>query len=487
MIKEAPSLGRMLAMTGFAFSCVCLLLFLWLQFGGSLPLRAESYRFKAQFDEAALLVKQADVRIAGLNVGKVVNLEPKDGRGVATIEIEPRYGPIPKDTRVILRQKALLGETYIELTPGDKSAGTLDDGETLAFKATQEAVQIDELVRTFDRPTRRAFQGWIRELAGAIEKGRGEDLNNAIGNLPDFVATGDDVLAVLDDQRPALQALIRNSGRTLEAVNEREGQLRQLVVNGDRFFGALASRNEALADTVFVLPTFLDETRLTVRRLRRFSVNARPLVRDLQPVATDLKPTLRDVGRLAPDLRALFRDLSPLIDESEDTLPRAARFLRGAEPVFESLHTYLPELNPILSFANFQQGQLADFFTNGGGSLNATLPPINASEGPRHYLRQFGAINARGLGTFTKRPDWERANAYPGPNYLKRMRRLGITEAFDCAPAGGTKRNPSDASAPCFVQPKSLFDGRQFPRLRKGGSPLRNPPPDNLGSAPANP
>ena len=173
---------------------------------------------------------------------------------MATIEIEPRYGPIPKDTRVILRQKALLGETYIELTPGDRSAGTLDDGDTLAFKATKEAVQIDEIVRAFDRPTRRAFQGWIRELAGAIEKGRGEDLNNAIGNLPQFVATGDDVLAVLDDQRPALRALIRNSGRTLEAVNEREGQLRQLVVNGDRFFGALASRNEALADTVFVLP-----------------------------------------------------------------------------------------------------------------------------------------------------------------------------------------------------------------------------------------
>jgi len=154
VIKEAPSLGRMLAMSGFALSCVCLLLFLWLQFGGSVPLRAESYRFKTQFDEAALLVKQADVRIAGLNVGKVVDLKPRDGRSVATIEIEPRYGPIPRDTRVILRQKALLGETYIELTPGDRSAGTLEDGDTLAFKATKEAVQIDEIVRAFDRPTR---------------------------------------------------------------------------------------------------------------------------------------------------------------------------------------------------------------------------------------------------------------------------------------------------------------------------------------------
>ena len=271
-------------------------------------------------------------------------------------------------------------------------------------------------------------------------------------------------------------------------MNEREGQLRQLVVNGDRFFGALASRNEALADTVFVLPTFLDETRLTVRRLRRFSVNARPLVRDLQPVATDLKPTLRDVGRLAPDLRALFRDLSPLIDESEDTLPRAARFLRGAEPVFESLHTYLPELNPILSFANFQQGQLADFITNGGGSLNATLPPINASEGPRHYLRQFGAINARGARHVHQAARLGARQRLPGAQ-LPQADRAGWA-----SPRRSTARPPAapsatrrGGSAPCFVQPKSLFDGRQFPRLRKGGSPLRNPPPDNLGSAAGQP
>ena len=172
-------------MSGFALSCVCLLLFLWLQFGGSVPLRAESYRFKAQFDEAALLVEQADVRIAGLNVGKVRGAATPGRAQRGQIEIEPRYGPIPRDTRVILRQKALLGETYIELTPGDRSAGTLDDGDTLAFKATQEAVQIDEIVRAFDRPTRRAFQGWIRELARGDREGpRGGPEQRASATCP---------------------------------------------------------------------------------------------------------------------------------------------------------------------------------------------------------------------------------------------------------------------------------------------------------------
>jgi hypothetical protein len=347
-------------------------------------------------------------------------------------------------------------------------------------------VQIDEIVRTFDEPTRDAFQGWMHELARAIRLGRGQDLNDALGNLPGFVASGEDVLRVLHEEEPALRALIRNSGRSLAAVNERRGQLRELVVNANNFMGALASRNDSLAEAVLILPTFLSESRATLHRLRDFAVDTRPLVRDLQPVADDLHPTLRDVGRLAPDLRRLFRNLDPLIDESERNLPAAADFIAGAEPVLEALHVYLPELNPILSFANFEQAQVADFITNGGGSLSATLPPF-PGEGPRHYLRQYGVINSRGLGIARTRPAYERANAYPGPNYMTRAKALGIFEAFDCKPSGGPGRESKNGEPPCYVQPPSLYDGRFFPRLVRGGAPLRPPPPGTLGTAPANP
>jgi phospholipid/cholesterol/gamma-HCH transport system substrate-binding protein len=486
MIKKAPTVMQLTAMTGFVLSVVGLLMFLWLQFGGSIPLKPEKYRFQASFDEAALLVEQADVRMAGIDVGKVVDKKLVDGRSLATIELDEPYAPIRRNTRVLLRTKALLGETYVELTPGEREAGSLEDGDTLPRAAAQEAVQIDEIVRTFDEPTREAFQGWMHELARAIRLGRGEDLNDALGNLPGFVASGEDVLRVLHEEEPALRALIRNSGRSLAAVNERRGELRELIVNANNFMGALASRNDSLAEAVLILPTFLNESRATLHRLRDFAADTRPLVRDLKPVADDLHPTLRDVGRLAPDLRRLFRNLDPLIDESERNLPAAADFIGGAEPVFEALHVYLPELNPILSFANFEQAQVADFITNGGGSLSATLPPF-PGEGPRHYLRQYGVINSRGLGIARTRPAYERANSYPGPNYMTRAKALGIFEAFDCKPSGGTVRESKNGEPPCYVQPRSLFDGRFFPRLVRGGAPLRPPPPGTLGSEPANP
>ena len=495
MIKDTPSVGRIAAMALFTLSCFGLVIWLWLSFGGPVPLNPQGYRVKASFAEAALLVEQADVRIAGLNVGKVVDKEAdyKNGRTIATLELEETYAPIPRDTRAILRQKALLGETYVELSAGSPNGPKLGDEELLPREAEQEAVQVDEIVRTFDRPTRRAFQGWIRELAKAIEKGRGEDLNDALGNLPEFVATGKDVLEVLDEEEPALRGVIRNSARALGAVNERYGQLRELVVNADNTFGAFASQNEALAEAIFILPTFLDESRLTFRRLKEFSRDTRPLVRDLQPVATDLAPTLRDVGRLAPDLRRLFRNLDPLIDESERNLPPAARFLRGAEPVLEALHRYLPELNPILSFLNYEQAQVADFIMNGATSSGDALPPVDPGEGPRHYLRSYSATNARGLGLNRTRPSYERGNAYPSPNYGARLRALGIAESFDCKPSGGEVPDPnpgppnSAGAPPCFVQPQSLFDGRFVPRLRRGEAPVRNRPDGNVGTQPAVP
>src|SRR5688500_949947 len=133
MQKAAPSLPRILTMVVFTLSCFGLLLFLWLSFGGPVPLRPEGYRVQVALPEAATLAEEADVRLAGVNVGKVKSkeLEAPD-RTLVELELDSRYAPIPEDTRAILRQKTLLGETYVELTPGSENADDLGDGGRLA-------------------------------------------------------------------------------------------------------------------------------------------------------------------------------------------------------------------------------------------------------------------------------------------------------------------------------------------------------------------
>ena len=487
MDKQAQTIPRLAAIVLFTASCFAVLVYMWLTFGGPTPLKPEGYRFKAVFTEAPLLVSEADVRISGLNVGKVKKVTRAPGGGVlAEIELDEHYAPIGSNARLILRPKSLLGQTYVELSPGTRDGDPLPEGETIDTDQVKESVEIDELLTLYDEETRGNLQGWMRELATAIDKGRGEDLNAALGNLPGFVASGTDVLRVLDDEEPSLRRLVRNSGVTLSALNERRNQFRDLIVNADRFFGTVASRNERLAEIIEILPTFLDETRLTVARLEEFSIDTRPLVRDLQPVATDLQPTLRDVGKLAPDLERLFRNLGPLIDEAPRNLPRGAAFLRGTIPVWENLHPYLQELNPIISFLNYYQEQVSDFIMNGSGSISGTLPNSLPGQGPRHYLRQMSVINSRGLAFNSTRQEYDRGNAYPAPNYLRRANAFGIQESWDCKPVG-RKPEATSGSPPCFIAPGSIWDGNRYPQLVSGGDKLVQPPEGLDGRRPARP
>src|SRR4051794_32105594 len=208
MQKQAPTLGRLLVMVGFALSCFGLLLFLWLAFGGPIPLQPKGYRFTTSFGEATQLAKEADVRVSGVPVGKVKTIETQsDGRSQAVIEIDAKYAPIPKDTKAILRQKTLLGETYVELTPGNPAGGMIAENGTLPASHVSSTVELDEIFRALDKPTRAAFQTWIQTSAQAL-RGRGTDINEALGNLAPFAEDTTALLRVLNSQEGGVRQLV---------------------------------------------------------------------------------------------------------------------------------------------------------------------------------------------------------------------------------------------------------------------------------------
>jgi phospholipid/cholesterol/gamma-HCH transport system substrate-binding protein len=497
MIKEAPSIGRILAMVVFALSCIGILLFLWLSFGGPIPLRPEGYRFTVKVPEAATLAQEADVRLAGVNVGKVKTKELDKGgaRTKVEVELDEAYSPIPKDSRVVLRQKTLLGESYLEISKGSKTSGMLDDGGTLPNAQVEETTELDEIFSAFDEPTRNAFQEWVRELAKAIRGDASEDLNSAFGNLEGFAVDGATLLKVLDEQEIAVRRLVRNTGEVFEAINQREGALGQLIVNSNNVFEATASRDEALAETFEIFPTFLDESKATLARLERFSRDTRPLIRALKGPADDLGPTVRDLGDLAPDLQRLFRDLRPLIRAGRRGLPDLRRVLQGAEPLLEAIRPFLAELNPIISYANFHQATIAGFFTIGGANFGCPRRGdgncgIGEGGTANRYQVNFSVIEERSFDRLTERPEYERGQAYLQPNAYLRAAAFGILESFDCP--DGPRRDPVDeeegdtpVQPPCFVSPASLYNGERFVVPKRGDSRNVDAPQGREGSSAA--
>jgi phospholipid/cholesterol/gamma-HCH transport system substrate-binding protein len=457
--KQAPSLGRILVMVGFALSCFGLLLFLWLSFGGPVPLKPKGYQVKVAFPEATQLGVQADVRISGVSVGKLTEktIDPKQpNKTIATLTIERKYAPIAKDSRAILRQKTLLGETFVELTPGNKkTAGLVPDNGELNPAQVAKTVELDEIFQAFDPQTRRAFRTWQQSTEPGIQ-GRGNDLNDAFGNLPAFAQDGTDLLSILDNQSQAVSGLVKNTGTVFKAVSSNEGQLHNLVTGAGKTFDATASRQEALAQTIKIFPTFLDESKATFARLETFSRQTDPLIQDLRPVARDLKPTLRDVRLLSPDLRNTFAKLDPLITASKTGLPALTDTLKAAGPTLGQLQPFLEQLNPILQWLEYSQLTVADFISNGAAALADTTGTATTAE-RGHYLRQFGPTGPDTVSLAPTRQASARGNAYLLPDALSGPKRAKFMmfPNWDCKPSGGEKltAQPDTTDTPsCFVQ-----------------------------------
>src|SRR5947209_14124388 len=331
MQTGSPPASRIATMVLFSLSCIGLLLFLWLSFGGTMPFNPQGYRFQVAFPNAFDVANQADVRIAGVSVGTVVGkqLDPREGRTLVTVQMNNQYAPIRRDTRAILRTKTLLGETYIDLTPGSPRSPPLPDGGRLPNGNVIPAVQLDQIFNTFDPSTRNAFKSWQQELAQAIGNCRtpaargcnDTNLSDVLGNLPTFAVNLTQLLQVLDIEHNAVVGLVRNGGTTFAALNRDPAALRTLITAGDATFGELSRNNRALADVFHIFPTFLTQQRLTMADLETFSRNADPVVRNLIPDAQKLKPTLTAVNQLSPYLRTLFVKLGPLVTVSRTGLP----------------------------------------------------------------------------------------------------------------------------------------------------------------------
>jgi phospholipid/cholesterol/gamma-HCH transport system substrate-binding protein len=478
MQKQAPSLPRVLTMVLFALSCFGLLLFLWLSFGGAIPLKPQAYRFKVAFPEASQLGLEADVRVAGVSVGKVrgKELDPQGGgRTVATIELDRRFAPIHADARAILRQKTLLGETYVELTPGTKAAPTVKEGALLGRAQVEPTVELDEIFQALDPGTRQAFHIWQQDLA-KTGTGRGQDFSDVLGNLPSFATDGSSLLKVLFDQSQDVTRLVRNTGTVFEALTRNDGRLASLITNSEQVFRATAAQNESLAQTFAIFPTFLDESKATFAKLQTFALNTDPLIRDLKPVAHDLAPTLHSVRLLAPDLRRLFKNLSPLIEVSKKGLPALRDTLKGAKPLLGATGPFLGQLNPILQFLELYQKQVGDFIGQGKSAVAATVATPTGGLG--HYLRQNGPKGSETLSIYNQRPNIDRGNTYPTPLFLgdQNFQSKQIFPNWDCNPSGGEVKGspasppgqaPNQGTPPCWVAPTIPFQGQnqRFPHV----------------------
>jgi phospholipid/cholesterol/gamma-HCH transport system substrate-binding protein len=413
------------------------------------------------------------VRTAGVRIGRVVkkDLATTGNKTIATLELESKYAPMKTDARAILRQKTLLGETYVEVTTGSRGAPNVKEGARLPDGRVAQAVEFDELLSIFDRRTRRTFREWMASAAQA-GAGRGRDLSDSLGNLPVFTENARSVVGVLDERRSALRDLVRNTGKTFEEITADEGALTELTTRNTELFGELSRRRDELADSIRIFPTFLGETKLTLARLRTFSANTEPLIGDLEPVLDDLPPTLVSLRRLSPDLENLFDNVDPLISAGDKGLPALSRTLRDLDPTLAATGPFLQQLNPLLRFLEFNQAKVSDFLNIGPAAIAGIRAAPAGSKSNGHVLPQIIMLGSESLPTLT-RGAGNRGNAYLRPNSPREAHKL-IFPSFDCNRSG--EKVPTNTPG-CTVQGPVPFGGRsqRYPNVEPAQSGGRLP------------
>jgi phospholipid/cholesterol/gamma-HCH transport system substrate-binding protein len=376
------------------------------------------YRVTAVFTDAGQLVEGNQVKVAGAPVGSVEEIRvSEDGRAEVVFGVDDDdYAPLREGTQAIVRQTSLSGiaNRFIDLQLGADDADEIDDGGRIGPDDTSAAVELDQVFAIFDPETRKAVSDFLEGSAKSIE-GRGAELRRGIHYLNPALSTGSRLFEELTRDDRLLERFLVDSSQLVTALAARRDDLQGVVSNLGTTFSALGGQQDALAESISLLPPFLRRANTTfvnlraalddvdplveaakpaVRRLGPFLDLARPFARDAEPVVADLSRTIRAPGP-DNDLIELMRTFPPLTRVALDSrrirgtvrrgaFPETSAALRAAAPTIAMGRSYTPDF----------VGWLDDFSTTGaydalGGFSRAWLNLSEALYGPGPKVGQF--------------------------------------------------------------------------------------------------
>lgn len=380
---------------------------LYLAFTKDVPF-VEGYRVEAVFSNTTQIRDGSPVRIAGVDVGKVIATELGEGETtVLTLELEDSGRPLHADAEMKIRPRLFLEGSYVvDVEPGSPSAPEVPDGGRIPLPQTAVPVPFNEVLSTLPSDVRGKFASAIDELATALGEGGAEALARAQEPLAPLLR---DSSVVAKSSRGSeagdLARLTRGAARTTAALASRDAALAQLVTDLNTVTGVLAERSEAVSAGMRQLDGTLRETPAALTALdgalpptRRLVAAARPSLRLLPEILDDSNFLLTQLNALAAP-----EELNALLDDLEPTL-------RDLPPLGDRLLELLPLLTPVADCLRERAIPV----------LTAKLDDGALSTGQPVYLELVhGAVGLAGASqSFDANGHWARYLAAAGDNTL---------------------------------------------------------------------
>lgn len=219
-------------------------------------------------------------------------------------------------------------------------------------------------------------------------------------------------------------------------------------------FTTTAQRNRDIEALFRAFPTFLDESRLTFARLKGFSLNADPLMKQLVPAAEQLSPTLIALSKLAPESKAFFEGLGPVIKRAPSGFSALRTIFRDEfPPLLRAVDPFIRNLNPILTGLKLYKVDVTSFFANLAATFNGTLTVEGQAAAPAHYLRALGPMNPETISSYPQRLAINRNSAYSPPEWAAGLvAGLPSFETRQCTTGIVATLDPNDWEDPAFKE-----------------------------------
>jgi virulence factor Mce-like protein len=251
--------------------------------GGASP----TYQLQADFSRGDNLFAPTPVKELGIPVGTVTSVTNEGDHVLAKMSID-RKNPLPAGARADVSQDSLLGQGFVQISPGYTGGPQLPDGSLIPMSRTSVPATTDELLSSLNK-----FLGSINPAtaAGAVTslatvlRGQGDQLNSLVHN-----ASG--TISILAQKGNDLGQLVGSLGQLTGTLNKQSGLIGQFINNYNTVSGVLATNRDQLAGAI----THLNDATVQATAL-------------LQP---NLAPLQQDVANLTTVGRGLDRNLNSL-------------------------------------------------------------------------------------------------------------------------------------------------------------------------------
>jgi phospholipid/cholesterol/gamma-HCH transport system substrate-binding protein len=319
----------------------------YLAFTKSIPFSGHGYQLKAVFQDAQNIRANSPVRISGVEVGKVSDVQhvvDGDGNGkdaaIVTMNVKDNALPIRQDATLQLRPRLFLeGNLFVDLHPGSPGAPELESGSVVPQTQTSTSVQFDEVLTSLQAPVRENLQIFLKEFGDALDRyGGAKGFQESFRTSPAaYRYTSEVNEALLGTQPGDLAGFVSNLDIVARELNANSSDLQGLISNLNTVSGSFAADQASLREAIIELPRTLAVGRPTLYKLNRDFPALRAFAREALPGVKAANPALDYANPWIGQLRQLIsqNELRGLVDDLRPTIPDLAALSHDSLPFLE--------------------------------------------------------------------------------------------------------------------------------------------------------